>query len=126
MIVTSLWRFRELGKLDELQKRILELECEVNDKQYEINKLKSECEKIHNQLTETEKAAHVRISELECKIAEYEKEKDNSKTCTSDVAPSREWLEDRHQSDCIEINRLNVTIEVLADKYSRLRQQIGL
>ena len=37
MIVTSLWRFRELGKLDELQNRILELECEVNDKQYEIN-----------------------------------------------------------------------------------------
>ena len=35
-------------------------------------------------------------------------------------------LQDRHQQDCIEINRLNTVIEVLIDKYSRLRQQIGL
>lgn len=35
-------------------------------------------------------------------------------------------LQDRHQQDCIEINRLNTVIEVLIDKYSRLRQQMGL
>ena len=38
-----------------------------------------------------------------------------------DVAPSREWLEDRHQQDCITINQLNVTIDVLLDKMERLR-----
>ena len=35
-------------------------------------------------------------------------------------------LQDRHQQDCIEINRLNTVIDVLIDKHSRLRQQIGL
>ena len=51
--------------------------------------------------------------------------KEKNQKC-EDVAPSREWLEDRYQQDCIEINRLNTVIEVLIDKYSRLRQQIGL
>ena len=35
-------------------------------------------------------------------------------------------LQDRHQQDCIEINRLNTVIDVLIDKHSRLRQQMGL
>ena len=35
-------------------------------------------------------------------------------------------LEDRHQSDCIEINRLNTTIDVLIHKVEYLRQFAGL
>lgn len=35
-------------------------------------------------------------------------------------------LEDRHQSDCIEINRLNTTIDVLIHKIEHLRQFAGL
>ena len=35
-------------------------------------------------------------------------------------------LQDRHQQDCIEINRLNTVIDVLIDKHSRLRKQMGL
>ena len=35
-------------------------------------------------------------------------------------------LEDRHQSDCITINQLNVTIDVLVRKLARLREVHGL
>lgn len=35
-------------------------------------------------------------------------------------------LEDRHQSDCIEINRLNVAVEVIMEKYMKLREVHGL
>ena len=37
-----------------------------------------------------------------------------------------EKLNDRHQSDCITINQLNVTIDVLVDKLARLREVHGL
>lgn len=35
-------------------------------------------------------------------------------------------LQDQHQSDCITINQLNVCIDILCDKYSRLREIHGL
>ena len=35
-------------------------------------------------------------------------------------------LENRHQSDCIEINRLNVALEVITEKYMKLREVHGL
>ena len=35
-------------------------------------------------------------------------------------------LNDRHQSDCITINQLNVTIDVLVNKLARLREVHGL
>lgn len=35
-------------------------------------------------------------------------------------------LEDRHQSDCITINQLQTTIDVLASRYAKLREQVGL
>ena len=34
--------------------------------------------------------------------------------------------EDQHQQDCIKINQLNVTIDTLVDKYSRLRKIVGM
>ena len=37
-----------------------------------------------------------------------------------------EKLNERHQSDCITINQLNVTIDVLVDKLARLREVRGL
>lgn len=40
--------------------------------------------------------------------------------------PSAEWYENRHQQDCIEINRLNTTIDVLIHKIEYLRQFAGL
>ena len=67
--------------------------------------------------------------ELKQRIAELESKE--TETCekepkVSDSAPSREWYENRHQSDCIEINRLNTTIDVLIHKVEYLRQFAGL
>lgn len=35
-------------------------------------------------------------------------------------------LQDQHQQDCIKINQLNVTIDTLVDKYSRLRKTLRM
>ena len=35
-------------------------------------------------------------------------------------------LQDQHQQDCIKINQLHVTIDTLVDKYSRLRETVGM
>lgn len=35
-------------------------------------------------------------------------------------------LQDQHQQDCFKINQLNVTIDTLVDKYSRLRKTVGM
>lgn len=101
-----------MGKdLEFWKNRVTELEEECAEKQKEIDKLKSYRENLKSEITELK---HILATK-----EEYQKQ-------CSDVAPSREWLEDRHQQDCITINQLNVTIDVLADKLSRLRQQIGL
>ena len=63
-----------------------------------------------------------RIAELESKETETcEKE-----PISDDCRQSMEWYENRHQSDCIEINRLNTTIDVLIHKFEYLRQFAGL
>ena len=35
-------------------------------------------------------------------------------------------LQNQHQQDCIKINQLHVTIDTLVDKYSRLRETVGM
>lgn len=39
---------------------------------------------------------------------------------------SAEWYEQRYQDDCITINQLHTTIDVLTDKLTNLRKQMGL
>ena len=67
--------------------------------------------------------------ELQKQIADLEsKQEDNSlkETISDCKQPSIEWYDNRHQSDCIEINRLNTTIDVLIHKIEYLRQFAGL
>lgn len=71
--------------------------------------------------TENEKLKQ-RIAELESKETETCKKEPLSDDCR----PSMEWYENRYQSDCIEINRLNTTIDVLIHKVEYLRQFAGL
>lgn len=40
--------------------------------------------------------------------------------------PSDEWYEQRHQDDCITINQIQTTIDVLADRYVNLRKNKGM
>ena len=75
-----------------------------------VSKLEEECYEKQNEIEELKYILDSKEKMQKCE----------------DVAPSIEWLEDRHQQDCIEISRLNTVIDVLIDKHSRLRQQIGL
>ena len=72
---------------------------------------------------------HETIAELKQRIAELESRETESfekEPISDDYRPSMEWYENRHQSDCIEINRLNTTIDVLIHKVEYLRQFAGL
>lgn len=51
-------------------------------------------------------------------------------SCFSDGEDERDKLiaelQDQHQQDCIKINQLHVTIDTLVDKYSMLRNTVGV
>ena len=91
----------------------------------EISMLKSLIDNYRDaesKLFDENKELKQRIAELESKETETcEKE-----PISDDCRPSMEWYENRHQSDCIEINRLNTTIDVLIHKVEYLRQFAGL
>ena len=92
-------------ELDFWKNKVAELEEECVEKQNEIDKLESDNENLKNEIEELKYILDSKEKMQKCE----------------DVAPSREWLEDRHQQDCITINQLNVTIDVLLDKMERLR-----
>lgn len=113
---------------------IIELDFSEHDKVFEdkIKSLQDECAKLHKQLMETEKDMQDEIVILNKQIADLQwelagKEVDEEKTePVKESLPSIEWFDNRHQSDCIEINRLNTTIDVLIHKVEYLRQFAGL
>ena len=44
----------------------------------------------------------------------------------SDTDHSKQWYSERHQSDCITINQLYTTLDVLIDRYANLRKAHGV
>ena len=44
----------------------------------------------------------------------------------SDTKHSNQWYSERHQSDCITINQLYTTIDVIVDRYANLRKNKGM
>lgn len=44
----------------------------------------------------------------------------------SDTEHSKQWYSERHQSDCITINQLYTTIDVIIDRYANLRKIHGV
>jgi hypothetical protein len=44
----------------------------------------------------------------------------------SDTDHSKQWYSERHQSDCITINQLHTTLDVLIDRYANLRKAHGV
>lgn len=108
-----------------------ELDFTEHDKLFEnkIAKLEKENKSLNSYLVQREQDSTDMIMNLKQRIAELEsKETETSKKepISDDCRPSMEWYENRHQSDCIEINRLNTTIDVLIHKVEYLRQFAGL
>ena len=108
-----------MGKdLDFWKNRVAELEEECAEKQNDIDELKSDNKNLKNEITKLKQ--HLKSKE---NLYENEEIPFADEQYEEDLLAE---LQDSHQQDCIEINRLNTVIEVLIDKYSRLRQQIGL
>lgn len=108
-----------MGKdLDFWKNRVAELEEECAEKQNDIDGLESDNENLKNEIAKLKQ--HLKSKE---NLYENEEIPFADEQYEEDLIAE---LQDRHQQDCIEINRLNTVIEVLIDKYSRLRQQIGL
>ena len=66
-----------------------------------------------------------KIGELQWELAGKEVELEKAAP-TSDSSVDIKWYENRHNSDCIQINRLQTTIDVLTSKIVALRQLAGL
>jgi predicted RNase H-like nuclease (RuvC/YqgF family) len=97
----------------------------IAEQKNEISMLKS----LINIYRDVESKLFDENQELKQRIAELESKE--TETCEKEPIPddcrrSMEWYENRHQSDCIEINRLNTTIDVLIHKIEYLRQFAGL
>ncbi len=98
--------------------RIAKLEENVGYYKDSLSRVEKNCDKLYHE----NKELNQRIAELECK----ETETCAKEQISDDCRPSIEWYENRYQSDCIEINRLNTTIDVLIHKVEYLRQFAGL
>ena len=101
--------------------RIADLENIINHKLGNWDKHGITYQKIMDMKAENDLLKQ-RIAELESKETETCEEEPISDDCR----PNIEWYENRHKSDCIEINRLNTTIDVLIHKVEYLRQFAGL
>ena len=110
-----------LLRLKNANERITDLEQDIfnksTDELKQVEKLSSE----NKSLKDENKALKQRIKDLEDVC-------DGS--CFSDETDERDKLiaelQDQHQQDCIKINQLHATIDTLVDKYSRLRNQVGM
>ena len=100
-------------------------EDKIAEQKNEVSILKSLIDNYRDaesKLFDENKELKQRIAELESK----ETETCENEPISDDCRPSMEWYDNRHQSDCIEINRLNTTIDVLIHKVEYLRQLAGL
>ena len=103
---------------EKLKQRIAELESENESLNQSINKITTSRSEWIDKAVEWQQKCE-KLESKETEICEKEPK-------VSGSAPSIEWYENRHQSDCIEINRLNTTIDVLIHKVEYLRQFAGL
>lgn len=133
-----------LGKYQQenegLKKRIIELEnfsCQAEQETESlVEKLKQRIAELESRKTESfdKVPDSITIDGYKCKIINTERGLYISRDeiysiIDKEKEPLKQQckeLEDRHQSDCIEINRLNTTIDVLIHKVEYLRQFAGL
>ena len=110
-----------LIRLKKANERITDLEQDRFNKSTEelkqVEKLSSE----NKSLKDENKALKQRIkgSEDVCDGSFFSDEEDERDKLIVE-------LQDQHQQDCIKINQLNVTIDALVDKYSMLRNTVGM
>ena len=100
-------------------------------KNWTVDQLKNEVVRLFE---ECEKKQHIILDyeALSETINQKLLENDNWKIPIDEIEnidtghPSIEWYEQRHQSDCITINQLYTTIDVIVDRYANLRKNKGM
>jgi hypothetical protein len=100
-------------------------------KNWTVDQLKNEVVRLSE---ECEKKQHIFLDykQLSEKLNQNLLENDNWKIPIDEIEnvdtghPSIEWYEQRHQSDCITINQLYTTIDVIVDRYANLRKIHGV
>lgn len=97
---------------------LVEAYCELKDLN---NQLEFKLKEADKTIDDLERELRVKDDLLTIKNAIS-----NEPTEEHSARTSVEWYEDRYQSDCITINQLHTTIDVLTDKLARLRGQMGL
>lgn len=96
--------------VDQLKEEVVRLSEECEKKQHIILDYKALSETLNQKLLENDNWK-ISIDEIE-----------NIDT----GHPSIEWYEQRHQDDCITINQLYTTIDVIVDRYANLRKNKGM
>lgn len=88
----------------------------VDQLKKEVVRLSEECEKRQHVILDLMKLNKRLLKNDNCKIPIDGIEDINA------GHPSAEWYEQQHQDDCIRINQLQTTIDVLVDRYVSLRK----
>lgn len=96
--------------VDQLKEEVVRLSEEREKKQHIILDYKQLSEKLNQKLLENDNWK-IPIDEIENVDTGH---------------PSIEWYEQRHQDDCITINQLYTTIDVIVDRYANLRKNKGM
>ena len=100
---------------DKLYERISDLEFVDNHRIEELKKENSELDHMRKSWMETAEKWSKLNKDLQDRVDSFE-------FAINQVAE----LEDRHQSDCIRINELLTTIDVLTERYQKLREVHGV
>lgn len=119
--------FETEDKVKERDLQIKKLQKELDELETEL-RVKEELFKIKSGLKSEEFSEIVSINGENKKLTYTEKGtvKIGNLPYIEESRPSIEWYEERHQSDCITINQLHTTIDVLTDKITNLRKNMGL
>lgn len=89
---------------DQLKNEAVRLSEKCEEKQHEILDLKSTIEDLRKDLAGAE--GYNELTKKNVQLSE----------------PTKEWYENRYQDDCIRINQLTVTINILVDMLAKLRE----
>lgn len=112
-IITIPRKSNDNAIIEKMEEDFNRLTMDLKNRMGQIHELKEKNEELNHMRKswmETAQKWSKLNSELQNKISEIEKD-----CCFARMSE----LEDRHQSDCIEINRLNVVIEELVKKLSK-------
>lgn len=106
------------AKYDRLIQENAQLVAKNNKNIAEITKLQK-LQVENEELTADNSSLHSQLEDLRGKY-------DEAIETNNDYLIRIRAFEDRHSKDCIKINQLNVTIDTLVDKHSKLRKIHGL